>query len=113
MEENELAALVESERNERDQAAHLGRTPAYPVYKYGPIIAVGAISTRGYGEYNDVGLRSAVRCAEADSRTDTLVHVAARKVSAGSDRIVAAFQGGSVIPLDEARRIAVNGYGAP
>jgi hypothetical protein len=111
MNESELAALVESERNERDQAARSGRAPSYPLYKSGPLIAVGTIHATGYHGYDDDGLCGAVRAAESGSRIDTLVHVAVRRVSADTDTIVAAFKGGDVIPLDEARRIAVNGYG--
>jgi hypothetical protein len=111
MEETELAALIESEREARRQAAHLGRTPDYPVYKHGPIIAAGTISTHGYHAYTDDGVRGAVLAAATGSLQDTLVHVAARRVDKDTDTIVCAFAGGSVIPLDEARRIAVNGYG--
>lgn len=111
MNDEQMTALAESERAARAEADHLGRRPAYPLYKSGPIIAVGTIRPYGYHACDDDGLRAAVGAAEAGSRLGTLVHVAVRVLSSDADRIVCAFQGGEVMPLEDARRIAVNGYG--
>jgi hypothetical protein len=110
MNETELAALTGAERYERDQAARLGRAPAYPLYKTGAIVGTGTVTSDGYHVYDDEGLRGAIGAAEAASRTTALVHVAARRVAEDRWTIVAAFAGGAVIPVDEARRIAANGY---